>query len=113
MGNNHSDGDWIGIIICYIIFWPLGLFLLLRKLLKGKLRAPKRKTALLIGGALAIWGLYQLQLMGQADSVHWEEIMSSVFYVLGGGFLPPWAAGQTSRSGYIGNTATSSPGIPI
>ena len=37
MGNNHSDGDWIGIIICYIIFWPLGLFLLLRKLLKGKL----------------------------------------------------------------------------
>ena len=85
MGNNHSDGDWIGIIICYIIFWPLGLFLLLRKLLKGKLRAPKRKTALLIGGALAIWGLYQLQLMGQVDSVRWEEIMSSVFYVLGGG----------------------------
>ena len=54
MGNNHSDGDWIGIIICYIIFWPLGLFLLLRKLLKGKLRAPKRKTALLIGGKLTL-----------------------------------------------------------
>ena len=98
---------------CYIIFWPLGLFLLLRKLLKGKLRAPKRKTALLIGGALAIWGLYQLQLMGQADSVHWEEIRAASFYVLGGGVFarrgllgkPPWL------KRYIGNTATSSPGI--
>ena len=85
MGNNRSDGDWIGIIICYIIFWPLGLFLILRKLLKGKLRAPKKKTALLIGGALAIWGLYQLT--GQIGSGRWEEIMSSIFYVLGGGIF--------------------------
>ena len=87
MGNKHSDGDWIGIIICYIVFWPLGLFLLLRKLLKGNLRAPKKKTALLIGGALIIWGLYQLQLMWQGGSIRWEEIMSSIFYVLGGGLF--------------------------
>ena len=87
MGNKHSDGDWIGIIICYIVFWPLGLFLLLRKLLKGNLRAPKKKTALLIGGALIIWGLYQLQLMWQGGSIRWEEIMSSIFYVLGGGIF--------------------------
>jgi len=82
MSKKGSDGDWIGIVICLWFFWPLGLFLLYRKLTSDKNALTSRKKIELIGGALAIWGLYQLsRILGNFDA---GNLIKSLFFLVGG-----------------------------
>lgn len=47
-GKKQTESDvlsWILIIVCFAIFWPLGLFLLIRKLTDSKGKAPARRQS--------------------------------------------------------------------
>jgi len=82
MSKKGSDGSWIGIIICLWFFWPLGLFLLYKKLSDDKKTAGSRRKIEWIGVVLAILGLYRIsELFGNFDAGKFGE---GLFFLIGG-----------------------------
>lgn len=91
--------SWIVIVVMFIVFWPIGLFLLIRKMTADRAaRLNDGKSMFIVGGILVVVGLYQM------FNYRYSFFMS-LFYIGGGVVLILMGMRNKQRSqryrGYI------------
>lgn len=89
MVTEKKGPSWIAIIIWFIIFWPVSIYLLWKKITKDKAAAMGSSKVLMVLGVLFIVA---------ALGVCTESVGLTLFYGIGGAGMI-WASGRVKRSG--------------
>jgi Zn finger protein HypA/HybF involved in hydrogenase expression len=99
--------SWGWIIVCLFLFWPVGLFLLIKRLAVDKSATLSRgKTIMVVSYILMGLGVFYFFMVITGNVEETESTMSAISYAFlmlvlfsGGGVLLNWFARKTKRAG--------------
>lgn len=88
MENTKKSPSWVAIVLWFIFFWPVGFFLLIKKLSNDKSAAMNNGNILLVIGIFFLFGAFVTltQLFGSSADIG-STAFGILFYGLGGAGL--------------------------
>lgn len=99
MENKKKSPSWVAIVLWFIFFWPVGVYLIYKKLSTDKSAAMKNSKVLMGIGYFFIFGAVVMLIetvSGGADAS--SGVFGILFYLIGG-VLIIWGAKKVKKSG--------------